>query len=122
MERVLIGLSGGVDSAAAALLLKERGYQVTGAYCVMHSRGERELADAKAVAHALGFSLLRLDLRRRFEDEVLHNFLSEYAAGARPIPAYSQPRRQICSPVRLRGPLRDRLRRNRPLRRGQKAL
>ena len=42
MERVLIGLSGGVDSAAAALLLKERGYQVTGAYCVMHSRGERE--------------------------------------------------------------------------------
>ncbi len=93
MERVLIGLSGGVDSAAAALLLKERGYQVTGAYCVMHSRGERELADAKAVAHALGFPLLRLDLRRRFEDEVLHNFLSEYAAGRTPNPCV------LCNPA-----------------------
>ena len=92
MARVLVGLSGGVDSAAAALLLKEQGHQVTGAYCVMHSRGERELRDAKAVAHALGLPLLRLDLRAEFADIVLHNFLSEYAAGRTPNPCV------LCNP------------------------
>ena len=86
--RILMAMSGGVDSAAAATLLLRAGHSVTG--CTMRLSGteheERELARAAASAEVLGIPHRVLDLREDFAREVIAPFAAAYRAGKTPNP------------------------------------
>ncbi len=93
---VLVGMSGGVDSAVAALLLKERGFSVVGITLTLWNdpgvAGERSCCSpenvgrARRVAHSLGIPHLALDAAQAFYRDVVEYFISEYAAGRTPNP------------------------------------
>jgi len=87
-SKVLVGLSGGVDSCAAALILQEQGFEVIGAHLVLTPpEGENTGArDAARVAEALGIELRVIDLRDIFENTVIHYFTEEYLNGYTPNP------------------------------------
>ncbi|MBN2538738.1 MAG: tRNA 2-thiouridine(34) synthase MnmA [Deltaproteobacteria bacterium] len=84
-KSVLIGISGGVDSAVAAAILKERGYCVEGLYIRngFPAGSERE---AEVVASILGFPLHKLDTASSFRKDVVDYFVSDYLAGRTPNP------------------------------------
>ena len=102
--KVLVGLSGGVDSAIAAYLLKEQGHDVT--CCFMRNWDsmanndflgnptieddvcpqEKDYMDAKSVADSLGLELLRIDFVKEYWDHVFTCFLDEYKKGRTPNP------------------------------------
>src|SRR6266581_9267144 len=93
-EKVVVGMSGGVDSAAAALLLKRAGYDVVGLfmknwedddddeYC--STRGD--LIDAAAAADVIGIELEAVNFAVEYKDRVFAEFLREYSAGRTPNP------------------------------------
>lgn len=95
-ERVLVAMSGGVDSAVAALLERERGAEVLGVTLKLWADPETDGAKAccspeavlgaRGVAHSLGIPHLTLDLEEEFRERVVGAFLSGYAAGATPNP------------------------------------
>jgi len=89
--KVAVALSGGIDSAASALLLRQAGYDVFG--ITMHLFDEagsgvetKSLQEARAVAHGLGIPLIVLDLRRDFSDSVISHFETGYLNGLTPNP------------------------------------
>lgn len=104
MMKVLVGLSGGVDSAICAYLLKKQGYDVT--CCFMRNWDsflnddvlgnntlnndicpqEQDYNDAKKVAESLGLELLRIDYIKEYWDYVFQNFIEEYSKGRTPNP------------------------------------
>lgn len=81
-----VGLSGGVDSAAAALRLLEAGHEVLGFTMVLTAQGEATAAKARLVAERLGIPLVTVDLRREFDEQVLEPFVASYASGRTPSP------------------------------------
>jgi tRNA-uridine 2-sulfurtransferase len=95
-ERVLVAMSGGVDSAVAALLERERGAEVLGVTLKLWADPETDGAKAccspeavlgaRAVAHSLGIPHLTLDLEEEFRQRVVGAFLAGYGAGATPNP------------------------------------
>ena len=90
-EKVLVGMSGGVDSAAAAALLLEQGYAVTGCLLRLHLGPEdpgwaQSLSDAQAVADKLGIQLLCADYSELFRRQVMDYFSDAYRAGLTPTP------------------------------------
>ena len=85
-KKVLIAMSGGVDSSAAAVCLKESGYDCLGATMLMQDAGENGIADARAVADALGMDFSVLDVREIFKKEVMDAFVSSYLRGETPNP------------------------------------
>ena len=82
--KVLLGLSGGVDSTYAALALKDAGYEVVAAHLLMH--GKMNAAEARESAAALGIPLYEVDCRDRFSDIVIENFINEYTTARTPNP------------------------------------
>ena len=90
-KKVLVGMSGGVDSAAAAALLLEAGCEVVGCLLRLHLGPEdpgwaRSLSDAQAVADKLGIPLLCADYSERFRRQVMDYFARTYQAGRTPNP------------------------------------
>ena len=97
-KRVLIGMSGGIDSTVAAILLLEQGYELVGATFrtfdpspITNSpspncASEQSILDAQRMAATLGFEHHILDFRDTFREHVIGNFVSEYACGRTPNP------------------------------------
>ena len=96
-QRVLLGMSGGVDSSVAGYLLREQGYEVVGVTmkvwpqdCISRAEdkccGPQAVADARGVAHSLGIPHYVVDEADQFEQTVINYFASEYQAGRTPNP------------------------------------
>lgn len=92
--KILIALSGGVDSAVVAALLVSKGYQVTGAYMVNYE-GKTKLGescwvpdyrDAVRVAAELGIPMLKFDFTKEYQEKVIDYMFQEYEAGRTPNP------------------------------------
>ncbi len=85
-NKVLLGLSGGVDSATAALLLKDKGFTVTGYYFDVAGNNEKGKNEAAAVAAQLGIDFIYEDVSADFGKIVIGNFIDEYLHGRTPNP------------------------------------
>jgi tRNA-specific 2-thiouridylase len=95
-ERVLVAMSGGVDSSVAAALLVEQGFDVVGATMKLFCHGDDipdrpccsldSINDARRVCESLGVPHYVLNLERPFGEDVVDNFVAEYARGRTPIP------------------------------------
>jgi tRNA-specific 2-thiouridylase len=96
-QRVLLGMSGGVDSSVAGYLLREQGYEVIGVTmkvwpqdCISRAEdkccGPQAVADARGVAYSLGIPHYVVDEADQFERVVIDYFASEYQAGRTPNP------------------------------------
>jgi len=88
-ERVIVALSGGVDSSVAAALLKEGGWEIQTVHFTIPAPlevTERKREEAEQAAACLSVPLRVVDLRERFETEVIEPFLRSYASGLTPNP------------------------------------
>lgn len=95
-DRVLVAMSGGVDSSVAAALLARQGYEVVGATMKLFCYGEEvpdrpccsldSISDARRVCDRLGIPHYVLDLESAFGRDVIDDFVGEYARGRTPIP------------------------------------
>jgi tRNA-uridine 2-sulfurtransferase len=92
-ELVIVGMSGGVDSSVAALLLLELGYAVQGLFMSNWADDEdgyctaaEDFQDARRVCEQLGIALHRVDFSAQYRERVFAHFLAEYAAGRTPNP------------------------------------
>jgi tRNA-specific 2-thiouridylase len=92
--RVVVGLSGGVDSSVAAWLLKQQGYEVIGLFMKnwedddddQYCSTRQDLIDAAAAADVIGIELEAVNFAAEYKDRVFAEFLREYAAGRTPNP------------------------------------
>jgi tRNA-specific 2-thiouridylase len=96
MTRIVVAMSGGVDSSVAAALLAEQGHDVIGLSMQLYDqRGSEtfgscctldDLYDARRVADAIGIPHYILNFERQFQETVISNFVREYASGRTPLP------------------------------------
>lgn len=95
--RVVVAMSGGVDSSVVAALLHEEGYEVVGITLQLYDHGEalkkkgaccagQDIHDAKRVAEAMGFEHYVLNYQSKFQDSVVTDFVDSYLRGETPIP------------------------------------
>ena len=94
LRRIVVGLSGGVDSAVAAWLLKRQGHEVVGIFMKNwedddddeHCSSKVDFIDAAAVADVIGIDIEHINFAADYKDRVFAEFLREYAAGRTPNP------------------------------------
>src|SRR5712692_5025689 len=95
--RIVVAMSGGVDSSVAAALLAEQGHDVIGLLMQLYDRSEGQtsfgdccsidgLYDARRVAAAINIPHYIVNFERQFDEQVVSNFVQEYAAGRTPLP------------------------------------
>lgn len=92
--KVVVGMSGGVDSSVSAFLLKEQGYEVHGLFMKnweyddteLYCHSAQDVYDAKQVADKIGISISSVNFAQDYWDKVFTQFLSEYRAGRTPNP------------------------------------
>ncbi|NCU21599.1 tRNA 2-thiouridine(34) synthase MnmA, partial [Candidatus Falkowbacteria bacterium] len=95
--RVVVAMSGGVDSSAVAAMLAEQGYDVVGVTLQLYDHGAalakkgaccagQDIHDARRVAEAMGFPHYVLDYENTFREAVIEEFADAYLAGATPVP------------------------------------
>ena len=95
--RVVVAMSGGVDSSVTAALLKSEGYDVVGVTLQLYDHGAathrkgaccagRDIHDARMVAERIGIPHYVLDYERRFKEAVIDRFADSYVAGETPVP------------------------------------
>lgn len=92
--KVIVGMSGGVDSSVSALLLMQQGYEVEGLFMknwdeddgTEYCTAKEDLADAEAVCEKLGIKLHTANFAAEYWDNVFEHFLAEYKAGRTPNP------------------------------------
>jgi tRNA-specific 2-thiouridylase len=98
--RVVVAMSGGVDSSVTAAILAAEGYDVVGVTLQLYDHGAathrkgaccagRDIHDARAVAGTLGIPHYVLDYEERFKEEVIDRFAESYATGETPVPCIS---------------------------------
>ena len=85
-QRVLVAMSGGVDSSAAVYLLREQGYDCVGATMELYGTPAETLEDARAAAERMGIPHHVLPLCREFEERVIGRFVEGYRRGETPNP------------------------------------
>ncbi len=93
-QKIIVGMSGGVDSSVAALLLIEQGYEVEGLFMKnweedddeQHCAAAVDLKDASAICHTLNIKLHTINFSSEYWDRVFQHFLDEYSAGRTPNP------------------------------------
>jgi tRNA-specific 2-thiouridylase len=89
-KKVIVGLSGGVDSSVTAAILKKQGFDVFGVFMLFwqdkRTKANPALRDAKKVATILGIPLKIVDAKKRFRESVVKYFLEEYQSGRTPNP------------------------------------
>ena len=93
-QRIVVGLSGGVDSAVSAWLLKQQGHEVVGLFMKNwedddddeYCSTREDLIDATAVADVIGIEIEAVNFAAEYKDRVFAEFLTEYAAGRTPNP------------------------------------
>ena len=93
-KKVIVGMSGGVDSSVSALLLMEQGYRVEGLFMknweeddgTEYCTAKEDFADAQSVADTLGIKLHGANFAAEYWDNVFEHFLDEYRAGRTPNP------------------------------------
>ena len=94
VQRVVVGLSGGVDSAVSAWLLKQQGFEVIGLFMKNweddddgeYCSSNEDFVDAAAVADVIGIEIEHVNFAAEYKDRVFAEFLREYAAGRTPNP------------------------------------
>jgi len=95
--RVVVAMSGGVDSSVVAAMLKEQGYDVVGVTLQLYDHGAathrkgaccagQDIQDARNVAAKLGIAHFVLDYEQRFRERVIDGFAASYASGETPVP------------------------------------
>lgn len=87
-KKIIVGMSGGVDSSVATYLLKEQGFEVVGV-TLNHKKEkflEEEVSTAKKIAQNLGVKHIEIDIEEMFQKEVVDNFLDGYSKGITPSP------------------------------------
>ncbi len=85
-KRILLGMSGGVDSAVSAILLKKQGYDVIGVNMLLWGEDTSNASDASKVCKKLGIPFTFLDLRNKFKEAVIQDFIVEYKVCHTPNP------------------------------------
>lgn len=92
-NKVLLGLSGGVDSTAAALLLRKNGYEVTGLFFDVLGNQQAERENAERAARELSIPFLYKNVRDEFHDRIISYFCGSYCKGETPNPCV------LCNPT-----------------------
>lgn len=93
MQKILTGMSGGVDSSVTAHLLMENGFEVAGVNLVMHSNEnenscgcKKDVETARQVCESMGIDFYAFDFTKEFEQTVIKDFVDTYTSGATPNP------------------------------------
>jgi len=93
-KKVLVGMSGGVDSAVAALLLQKDGFEVRGLFIdfVGGEKSENDFKKARQVANKLGIEIYKVGAIKEFQEKIIDKFVADYEMGITPNPCV------ICNP------------------------